>query len=1369
MSRYAFAVCTLLFALGAPRGEGISIAGRVLLEGGAPIAGARVELVPRVGGEDRARAALAGEETTPAARSVSDPEGRFRLAAPNAGLWQVVVSAKGFVPLEAELPPLLEDIVLADAVLPADAGLRVRVVDSEGAPRPGATVFVRTDRHRFRTREAWQIAPRFGITDPEGGILLPKPESERVHIESGLPGLGTGTRRGIVGTTARVRLEPGTARAIRARGKDRQPVAGAIALIAGVPYALTDAEGALDLIVDPAARTELVLLAPDGRRLATNVVAGAPEERERPLVLTLPDLQSMSGKLVDAVSRRAIAGGVVWDRQNPMVSALTNDRGAFELRGPSGARLDITAGASGYLPPERFGGEFQLGDRTRRGPVIALRPGAVIEGRVVDESGGPIAGAEVAVEVRRQPGEMRIEFGGGTSPTRNLTDERGAFRLSPIDPEERYDVTATRAGLAPGKVTVSGLEPYRVREGVEIVLDEGRVVSGRVVDASGEGVREAIVELRRVEKRGGMGMLRLMGGNAEPAFSATSDAEGGFAIPGVAEGEYEAQARRRGFARTKTPAIRVEGPDSGHDLGEIVLERGLPVQGTVHDSLGQPVEGVEVSVTEGGGMMFMMGGDGGGKAPDAVTDPTGWFVVEDRGEGEAFTLSFRRSGYVDESVKGIEVPRTEPVDVVLDPASDIAGVVLSAEGEPVAGASVTLTRQQTVEMGGNVMMTLMSEDETADAEGRFRFEDQPPGKFSLAAVASGFREEKLEHLEVEAGEDLEGVELTLPIGAVVVGQVFGPDGRPLIGARVNKVDAGAGGGFPRMGVPPSMSDGEGRYRIEGLPPGAVSIEADHEDWPRTVKDAELEEGVNELDLSFEGGREVSGRVIDTAGAPVVDATVRLVATGRYFGGPQARSDGSGDFRLAGVPDGEYELRADRDGYAAYRSPERVSVEGGDVAGLEVRLDRGATLTGKVLGLDPSEYVKVSVRADGARFGGFDGASLDREGGYRLENLAAGSYEIVASLTDSGRRASKALEISEGQLDASLDIEFEPGLTLSGRALQGDSAVRGATVFVDGVSFEHTGWGETDDQGSFEIEGLLPGQYRLNLRNWNTGLAYREDVEIATSREIAIRVPTAVVSGTVVDAASRDPLSGVTVTLEPSGGTVGGNQPAHAGATDMEGKFSIESVADGTWQLTASKSGYAAGTRAVTVEFERQTGGVELELSPTEGVTLETRLPTGAPPAEVKLAVLDPSGTALVSGTYATGENGTVRLSTVPPGTWDIIVSATGSGVTRVRATAPGTGVPVPLPPPTRLTVRVPELAEPGTKAFVRLTDAEGRPFQSLTWSGRPRSEWTMTGGVLTFDTLPPGSWSVAVTTAEGGQWSGQSATGPGQPAELRLE
>ena len=62
----------------------------------------------------------------------------------------------------------------------------------------------------------------------------------------------------------------------------------------------------------------------------------------------------------------------------------------------------------------------------------------------------------------------------------------------------------------------------------------------------------------------------------------------------------------------------------------------------------------------------------------------------------------------------------------------------------------------------------------------------------------------------------------------------------------------------------------------------------------------------------------------------------------------------------------------------------------------------------------------------------------------------------------------------------MDLNFEAGLTLSGRATQGEAPVAGVAVYAEGDGVDHEGWGQTDLDGRFSIEGIPAGTYPIDV-------------------------------------------------------------------------------------------------------------------------------------------------------------------------------------------------------------------------------------------------------------------------------------------------
>lgn len=1360
---YTLVAMVALTALAAARAEGIEIRGKVLGPGGLPQPEATVSLHASAPPYRRAEVWFGETQPEPAAAGKTDASGEFLLEAPAAGLWTVRLEAPGLVPLVHRLEPLVEPRVLATARMESDGGLTVHVGGREDKPVAGALVRLFRPASRMddilRPR-GWEADNAAGLTDAEGTVHLHRAESDRRKIVVSATGYRVSSRPTTAGTGMTVRLETGQARrvtVVEQKGEDEVPVAGALVQDreSGQPLGFTGKDGVLSIYPPGGARYAVTVVGEDGR---STTGSG--------LRLLLPAKATMVGQLIDSASRAPISGGLVWPAGRPWLADTTDRAGGFVLRGTLGDKIRIKADATGYLPADEV--PFQFADDGRAGPILPLVLGAAIEGRVVEENGRGVGQASVGIKVKQStPGMMRIEIG-GPPPPRAVTDEHGRFRLSKIDTSNNYDLSASAEGYVKGKTAIIGLEPGRTRRDVRVELERGAQLTGLVLDSEGAPLANASVTIERSTGRR-MGGMMLLGGPPEKVQGIT-DQEGRFALNGLPRGNAEIAIARKGFARLKVPGIDVPGGGEAADLGEFRLEPGARVQGMVVDTDGLPVENAEVRVARGGGPRMMMMGMGdeppGIEKADAVSGPDGWFTLEDQPGGGEISVDVSREGFLRASARVTQIPNAEPLVVTLDPSSKLSGIVLDPDGQPVAGADISLTRSVTSGAGGMQMKMVTSEGATSDAEGRFEYEGLEPGKVSLAASASGFQETTRDGIEIVKGEDLLDVELPLRAGAVLVGQVLTPDGKPAIDATVSIVRSSP---EPDFGIGPgrAATDGGGNYRLEGLPPGPVSIEATHDSYVRTVKDIEAEEGINALDLQFEGGQEVAGSVAGPDGAPVPGATVRMDPVGRQWGGPTADAGADGTFRFPGVADGEYLLTAGAEGFAPPAEKVRVHVGGQPVAGLVVALQGEAALVGRVLGLDPTDFPQVEINAFGGP-GQFGESRVDSQGRFRITGLGAGSYSLSGSVGRSGNQARAQATLEPGQAEANVDLEFGQGLVLSGRALLGDKPFTQATVAATGTDVSHVGWGETDAAGAFRLSGLKPGTYEVQVRQWKTGISYEEPVEVTSNRDVELRIPTATISGTVVDTADRKALPGVRVALAPPDGSAETFFEDHVAVTDVNGRFTIGNVADGSWSLISTKKGYAAGRREVVLQMGTGVDNVRLELEPTEGLTLQVRLPSGAIPSTVRAAVLDTAGRTLSNGSYSTGENGSVRLSSVPAGSWDVVLYAPGAAVLRIQADAPGGPVPVQLPRATALSVSVPDLAGSDTRATVMLTDAAGTPFREVEWYGEPVSQWSLRDGERLFETLPPGTWTVRVDAADGRNWQGSGTSAPDNRAEVVL-
>jgi hypothetical protein len=166
----------------------------------------------------------------------------------------------------------------------------------------------------------------------------------------------------------------------------------------------------------------------------------------------------------------------------------------------------------------------------------------------------------------------------------------------------------------------------------------------------------------------------------------------------------------------------------------------------------------------------------------------------------------------------------------------------------------------------------------------------------------------------------------------------------------------------------------------------------------------------------------------------------------------------------------------------------------------------AVLKGQVLAATGGPVRRAQVRAMSMEGRGGGVTSTDAEGRYEIKELSAGRYNLTA--TKGGfvqsnygqRRAGEPgtpIDLSDGQTADKVNFVLSRGSVISGKIVDdGGEPVSGTQVaavryqFMAGARRLVPGGGEgstdrTDDQGSFRLFGLPPGDYYVSANNRNT--------------------------------------------------------------------------------------------------------------------------------------------------------------------------------------------------------------------------------------------------------------------------------------------
>lgn len=480
-----------------------------------------------------------------------------------------------------------------------------------------------------------------------------------------------------------------------------------------------------------------------------------------------------------------------------------------------------------------------------------------------------------------------------------------------------------------------------------------------------------------------------------------------------------------------------------------------------------------------------------------------------------------------------------------EPAS-VSGHVTIA-GKSAAGITVVATASSTFFDAKTVSKT------TTDDEGNYKLTGLAPGRLSIFPLSKAFilkagddykRAEQA--VNVGEGEALTKVDFELVRGAVITGRITDADGRPLIGERVNVVMEGR----PEPGTQMMLdgnrnqTDDRGIYRIYGLRPGnyKVSVGQAAKDggftvmgfggsqyvktfYPGVLEEAkaalvELKEGseVKSIDIMVNkpgSGFAVSGRVIDAdSGQPAANLYIGHSAVddeghvlpGMNFSGSQ--SDANGKFRLEGVRPGRYAVYtfAVQNENTNYSEPVPFEITDGDVTGIEIKVRRGASLSGVAVlensaDAAPGVLQTLSLYAYSERKGGapsFSRGGIAADGSFQFGGLAPGRVRIGVQ----GFPAPpKGLTLERTELDGveqKEGIEVTAGQKLSGVRLvfaYGTGSIRGE-VRVEGRELapqliqviirstpgtrEFSRGTSLDNRYHFVVENIPPGNYELVL-------------------------------------------------------------------------------------------------------------------------------------------------------------------------------------------------------------------------------------------------------------------------------------------------
>lgn len=693
---------------------------------------------------------------------------------------------------------------------------------------------------------------------------------------------------------------------------------------------------------------------------------------------------------------------------------------------------------------------------------------------------------------------------------------------------------------------------------VQVDLDRGATIAGRVVGNSSEGVSgiKVIAEYRppgspplgRIVRRG----LRLLNGEfLKGPFERATDSTGKFEIDGLPPGSYDLTAYdERGLETT------VANVETGSTSTVIFFGDGGSISGQLVDTSQIPRPGIKISLermeeviqlpfpaSNFSQIANVVNGYLKDRPIETVSRDDGSFSFSPLGEGR-YRMFIDTPGYFPLSQEvSIAWGEQKVLDVVeINAGQAFTGVVRDAQGLPLAGATVLAnsTNMDFMTMGG-LMKDFLTQrlSTTTEADGTFVLSGVKSGKYNVVASFGEYAADVAGGVSPGEGD----LEFTLIPGQTISGRVVSKE-----------TQEGIASASVRVGENVVMTDSEGEFELRGVVAG----------------------GRPAAELAFGGGRM------------------------RRFREAEAGEDPS------------VQLRINAKGY---RNDRRSILIDPALEPILVELETAPAITGTVFSPDGEPAAGALIRLcpafpDEMTQLGFMDPSLiflavtvtDLEGQFRIDEYQGipGRFQVLADHLQHARGYSErfSLNDAEGQ-DIDVRVDLIPGAIVKGVVTDGGRPIAGAAVRMS-QQREEMGMQErmimnmiglpkggdvmhTNLDGEYEFTKVLPGDYQVSSEMVGYTESPPQSFTLGEGQTVEMSItltPGGTLTGTVVDF-SGAPLAGARVRLLRSSEDSGMMEAQRflggaykSTSTDASGAYEMTGIANGIYVVVAEKDSFS---------------------------------------------------------------------------------------------------------------------------------------------------------------------------------------------------
>lgn len=474
----------------------------------------------------------------------------------------------------------------------------------------------------------------------------------------------------------------------------------------------------------------------------------------------------------------------------------------------------------------------------------------------------------------------------------------------------------------------------------------------------------------------------------------------------------------------------------------------------------------------------------------------------------------------------------------------------------------------------------------------------------------------------------------------------------------------------------TTTDRDGSFELVGIPPGQPGLRIEAQGFVPQVKTdvliAAREHQELDAPIVLDASPIVTGIVLDPNGAPVAGARVTTkkknagMMGGAMFGNipnleEGVRTAADGTFRLDTLKPEELVVVVSHELFAEGQAD--ADTREGDALEVEVRLEKGSSIQGRVLGVTAEAAESLRLLAIPADFNpmqsiSLHNASVASDGTFEVWGLQEGtkwnlvgregedeSTENLGLLFMGLERGLATNRVEAAAGDRDVELEYRAAGTILFQAVDADTGRPITRLNVTSGAGRY--FGEPEEfveyaDGRVRLEGQRPEVDEEAVRVIVDAVGYQrrmESVKVPGPSEVDLGTlklsPTEVAQFLVIDAVTRVPVEGVVVTVTPKSENGHRHESSamlesfdygsnFSGTSDEDGIARVETTLDGSCRVVATSGDHGPfrmddvelqGSDVVPITLELRAGAtVRVSATDLNGIPLPARKIEHRPPS-----------------------------------------------------------------------------------------------------------------------------------------------------------